>query len=125
MTALAHTGYLAMRHLRNLVRQPWWIAISLAQPIIWLLLYGQLFKRVVELPGFHATSYIGYVTPGIVIMTALFAGGWNGMAIIIEIDRGVIYRFLVPPVSRSAILAGRLVQMGVVNIVQSLILIVL
>jgi len=64
MTFFIHSLFMAQRHLRNLSRQPWWIVISLVQPIVWLLLYGQLFKRVVELPGFNASSYISFVTPG-------------------------------------------------------------
>jgi ABC-2 type transport system permease protein len=54
------------------------------------------------------TNYAPFVTPGIVIMMALFGGGWNGMVIIMEIDQGVMDRFLVSPVSRFAIIAGRL-----------------
>jgi ABC-2 type transport system permease protein len=26
------------------------------QPLVWLLLFGQMFKRVVDLPGFHGGS---------------------------------------------------------------------
>ncbi|HEX8859263.1 MAG TPA: ABC transporter permease, partial [Actinomycetes bacterium] len=65
------------------------ISISLVQPVIWLLLFGQLFKRVVEIPGFAAGSYITFLTPGVVVMTAVFSGGWAGMGVISDIDRGV------------------------------------
>jgi ABC-2 type transport system permease protein len=88
MNALYHSYLLALRHLRQLIRQPWWVAITLVQPIVWLLFYGQLFKRVVELPGFNSDSYITFVTPGVVVMSALFSGGWNGMGILFEIDLG-------------------------------------
>jgi ABC-2 type transport system permease protein len=116
---------MTQRLLRNLSRQPWWIAISLVQPIVWLILYGQLFKRVVELPGFNAGSYISFVTPGVVIMSALFAGGWNGMGVIMDMNQGVMDRLLVSPMNRAAIIIGRILSMSVVTIVQSLILIVL
>jgi ABC-2 type transport system permease protein len=119
LTALRHSWYMTVRHLRALKRQPWWIAISLAQPITYLVLYGQLFKRIVELPGFQAANYVTFVTPGIVIMMALFGGGWNGMTIIFEIDSGLMDRFLVSPVSRIAIIAGRLAQMGIIMMVQA------
>ncbi|HEX5451590.1 MAG TPA: ABC transporter permease, partial [Candidatus Limnocylindrales bacterium] len=76
-TAVAHSWYLTVRSLRNLLRQPWWIAISLAQPVIYLLFFGSLFGKVVEIPGFAATSYITFLTPGVVIMTALFGAGWT------------------------------------------------
>jgi ABC-2 type transport system permease protein len=119
MTMLTHTWFMTVRHLRALIRQPWWIAISLVQPITYLLLYGQVFSRIVELKGFNAPNYVTYVAPGIVIMMALFGGGWNGMGIIMEIDRGVMDRFLVAPLSRAAIIAGRLVQMSIITVVQA------
>ena len=54
--ALADSWFMTVRHLRNLFRQPAWIAISLIQPVVWLLLYGALFRRIVEIPGFGANS---------------------------------------------------------------------
>ena len=125
MTALTHSWYMTVRHLRALKRQPWWLAITFIQPIINLVLYGQLFQRVVDLPGFEAANYVSYVTPGVVIMMALFGGGWNGMGIIFEMDNGVMDRFLVSPVSRAAIIAGRLIQMSILVTIQASILLVL
>ena len=52
MTAVAQSVYMTQRHARVLVRQPWFLAITLAQPIIWLLLFGALFRSVTEIPGF-------------------------------------------------------------------------
>ena len=65
MTALAQSAYLTGRHLRFFLRQPWFIGISLVQPVIWLLLFGALFKNVVQIPGFTVgTSYIDYLVSG-------------------------------------------------------------
>jgi ABC-2 type transport system permease protein len=114
-----------LRHLRALIRQPWYIAFTLLQPVIWLLLYGQLFQKVVELPGFHAVSYIDFLTPGVVIMTALFSSGWTGMGLIRENHRGTLDRFLVSPLHRVALITGRLCQVAFNTIVQSAILLIL
>ena len=122
MTALAQTWFLTARLFRQLLRQPWWIAISLAQPIIWLVLYGQLFQRVVDIPGFGPTSYITFLAPGIVVMSALYGAGWSGMGVIDELERGVIDRLLVAPTSRSAIIGGRLLSGAISPIVQSMML---
>jgi ABC-2 type transport system permease protein len=122
-TIFAHSGFMALRHLRNLMRQPWYIAFTLVQPVIYLLLFGELFKRVVEIPGFGAGSYIVFLTPGIVVMTALFSAGWNGMTIVQDLDRGVMDRFLIAPTSRVALIAGQLIQLAVIVIIQSLIII--
>lgn len=122
---ITDTLFMTQRHFRNLLRQPAWILISLVQPVVWLLLYGALFRRIVEIPGFGAASYIDFLTPGIVVMTCLFSAGWSGMDLIEDIDRGVIDRFLVSPASRSSIIAGRLLQGALVGVIQSVIIVVL
>jgi ABC-2 type transport system permease protein len=114
---------MAGRYLRNLLRQPWYIAFTLIQPMVWLLLFGELFKSVTKIPGFGAVSYIAFLTPGVVVMTALFSGGWSGMSVVEDLDRGVMDRFLVSPVSRASIILGRLVQLAAVTVIQATIVI--
>jgi ABC-2 type transport system permease protein len=121
--AARQTIALTKRLLLALWRQPWFVAIMLVQPLIWLLLFGALFKRVVEIPGFHGGSYIQFLTPGIVIMSALFSAGWQGMAFIDAINRGIMDRFLVSPVWRGALIAASLLQSVVVIVIQSLVII--
>lgn len=120
---LQDSWFMMARWLRALLRQPAWIVITLVQPVIWLLLFGALFEEVVNLPGFGADSYADFLTPGIVVMTALFSAGWAGMGLLNDYQRGILDRFLVTPSSRISILAGPLVQQSLVTIVQSLILI--
>jgi ABC-2 type transport system permease protein len=111
------------RYLRQLYRQPAVIGITLTQPVIWLLLFGALFKKVAELPGFGGGSYITYLTPGVVIMTALFSSSWTGMSFIEDMDTGVMDRFLTAPMPRGALIAASLAYQGVTTIVQSAIII--
>ena len=125
MTVIRHTLYMTLRHLRELWRQPWFVAVTLVQPVIWLLLFGALFKRVIEIPGFQAHSYIAFLAPGIVVMTAMFNSAWSGMALIEDLNRGVTARFLVSPVRREALIAGRILKEAVVVVIQSLIIVVL
>jgi ABC-2 type transport system permease protein len=123
MTTLRQTNYMTVRHLRALWRQPWWIAVTLVQPVIWLLLFGALFKRVVEIPGFEGGSYIEFLAPGVVVMTAFFAAGWSGMPVIEDLDRGVIDRFLMAPTRRGSLIGGRLAYGTVTIVIQSLIIV--
>lgn len=107
MTAIAQTTYVSGRHLRSFLRQPWFIGISLVQPVIWLLLFGALFKSVVLIPGFTtAGTYLDYLVPGVLVMTALFSCGWSGMSIIEDLDRSIMDRLLATPIHRSAIIVG-------------------
>jgi ABC-2 type transport system permease protein len=125
MTLARQTLYMTIRHLRELWRQPWFVAVTLVQPVIWLLLFGALFKKIVEIPGFHGSSYIAFLAPGVVVMTAMFNSAWSGMALIEDLNRGVTARFLVSPVRREALIAGRLVKEAVVVVIQSVIIVAL
>ena len=80
MTPLRQTWQISLRYLRALARQPAFLGIALVQPIIWLLLFGQLFRAVVDIPGFApgSGSDLEFITPGVIVMTALFSSGWAG-----------------------------------------------
>jgi ABC-2 type transport system permease protein len=122
--AASHTFYLFVRVMRNLARQPIWVVFFVIQPLFWLLLYSQLFERVVDLPGFQTTSYIDFIAPGIAIMTAFFSGTWAGMGLIEDLDRGVVERFLATPARRSAIVLSRTLQSAVTATLQALIILI-
>lgn len=121
-TAFANYGQITARYLRAFLRQPYYILGTLVQPIIWLLLFGQLFKRVADLPGFTTGSYIAFLTPGIVVMTAMLSAGWSGTSYVVDMDRGVLDRFLVTPVRRSALIGGELIYQAGLVLLQSLII---
>ena len=125
MNAVRHSRQVTVRYVRALVRQPAWVAISLVQPVIWLLLFGALFKRVADIPGFGGGSYIEFLTPGVVVMTAVLTAGWVGMGFIDDIDRGVMDRLLVSPIWRGALNVGSVVQATISVVVQSLIVVAL
>jgi ABC-2 type transport system permease protein len=123
MTAIAESLYMTQRHTRALLRQPWFVAITLVQPIIWLFLFGQLFKSVTEIPGFSGgASYLDYLMPGVVVMTAMFSSGWSGMGTIEDMERGLMDRFLVGPLHRSALIVGRIVHEGLSLVIQALVI---
>jgi ABC-2 type transport system permease protein len=125
MTAISDTWALTIRDLLRLWRQPWFIAIVLVQPIIWLLLFGALFERIVDIPGFQGGDYKQYLVPGVLVMTAFFSSGWNGMATIDDLDRGVTDRFLVSPVGRLPLILGRVGQNLVQVVLQSVVIVAL
>ena len=64
MRTLRHSWYITLRNLRRFIRQPAWVAITLIQPMIWLLLFGALFKRVVEIPGLQGRLVHRVPDPG-------------------------------------------------------------
>jgi ABC-2 type transport system permease protein len=111
------------RQVVALLRQPWYVAVTLVQPVIWLLLFGALFESVSQIPGFNESSYQSYIAPGIVVMTALFSAGWSGMGMINDMDRGVMDRFLVSPVNRWSLIIGPLAQAALSVAIQAVIIV--
>jgi ABC-2 type transport system permease protein len=118
MNTAAHTWWMVRRQIRNLLREPIWIALLLLQPMIWLLLYGQLFSRVPSLRG-GANTYVEFLLPGIVVMNAFFGGTWAGMSMITDLDRHVIERFLATPASRLSIVFSQVVRSGLIAVLQA------
>lgn len=122
MTAgLQQTWYMMGRQLRNLLREPIWLVLMLVQPMFWLLLYSQLFRRIVDLPGFEGLDYVDFLAPGIVIMTAFFSGTWSGMGMLQDLDRGVLERFLATPTRRSALVFSHVIRNAIQSAIQGLI----
>ena len=111
-TTLRHTWYLTGRKLHAVARQPAFLAVGLVQPVIWLFLFGQLFRKVVDIPGFGpGGSYLAYLIPGIVAMNAME-----------EIDRGTLNRFLVSPARRVALMNANVVEQAVTTTIQTIII---
>jgi len=123
MAALATDSYLlTTRAVRTLTRQPAYLAISLVQPVIWLLLFGSLFRAIVHIPGFPpGTTYLEYITPGVIAMTALFSSGWAGTGYIEDMNLGVMDRLLSSPVRRGALMIGSLAYQALTTVIQTLI----
>lgn len=129
MTLLADTRYLFVRYLKKLVRNPILLFFSLFQPIIFLLLFTQLFSRFSDIPGFIAatgtSNYGQFATAGILLQNAFGSALQSGGSIVQDIDSGYLQKMLVTPVSRYAILLGRLTSDAFRVVIQSVIILVL
>jgi ABC-2 type transport system permease protein len=102
---------LYLRQLKRLSRTPMIIFFSLIQPMIWLVLFGQMFSRITSLPGaaqqFGNVSYLQFFMPAVILQSILFGAGQAGVGIIMDIDSGFLDKLLTTPVNRFAILFGR------------------
>lgn len=111
------------RALRKLSRSPVMIFFSLFMPLVWITLFGQLFSKFADMPGFPTKSYIDYFTAGVVVMTVLTSAFQSGMSIVLDMDSGFLDKLLVAPINRLSILMGRLLTDGVRIIIQASIII--
>jgi ABC-2 type transport system permease protein len=113
---------MVVRQVRNLMREPIWIVLLLVQPMVWLVLYGQLFKNVTKLGGFGTGSYITFLAPAIVVMNGFFGATWSGMSMINDLDHKVVERFLTTPASRLSIVLSQIVRSALTAGIQAVII---
>jgi ABC-2 type transport system permease protein len=113
-------GQITDRWLTNTRRQVWGAAFTLVQPLVWILLFGQVFSSLSTLPGFGDTGYVTFLVPGVLMMTVLYSGAWAGTGYIDDMKSGVMDQLLTAPVARSAIITGQLIQQLVICLVQSI-----
>jgi ABC-2 type transport system permease protein len=94
------------------------VAITLVQAVVWLPLFGSLFRDVARVPGFGEGDYIDYLTPGVATMSVLFSAGWTGIRFIDDMENGVMERLLASPTRRWAIVGGTVAHQAVIVAVQ-------
>lgn len=126
MKFLRDIGNTALRYLKSQIQTPYFLVFSIAQPIFWLVIFGQLFDSLFQLG--NDISYIQYITPGIIVMNVLFDAGYSGMSIVEDIDHGLFGKILVTPTSKGAIVLGSLLasivsillQVGIILVIAAI-----
>ena len=119
------TALVAQRWVVGSLRLPWGLGVTVVQPVIWIVLFGNVFRSVTQVPGFVGGSYLTFLVPGILMMTMLYSGAWAGTGFIDDIGSGVMDRLLSSPVSRSALVAGQLVQQLLSSLLQGVVLLLI
>jgi ABC-2 type transport system permease protein len=126
---LSETYVLYVRAIKRLSRQATVIFFSLIQPLIWLVLFGQMFSNIVRFPGaaedFGNVSYLQFFIPTVILQSILFGSGQSGVGMITDIDSGFLDKLLTTPINRLAILLGRLSGDMTRMVVQMLLVIVI
>ncbi|MBM4463892.1 MAG: ABC transporter permease [Chloroflexi bacterium] len=123
-SVLFDTWYIVLRDLRARIRMPVFIFISLFQPILWLVLFTQIFKSLGNMSGLEGSSYLQFFAPGVIVMTVLFSSAFSGFATLMDMDAGVLAKMMATPVTRVSIITGRVIATVLTGIVQALIVFV-
>jgi ABC-2 type transport system permease protein len=115
---LRDTRLMFIRNLQHTLRNPIFIIVSMFQPLLYLVLFMPLLNGLGGVPGIPAGRTVEVFIPGLLVMQALFGSAFVGFSLIDDIRTGVIERFLVTPVSRPAILLGRVLRDASVLLLQ-------
>jgi ABC-2 type transport system permease protein len=111
---LSDTRTLLHRNLLHAVRYPAMSLSSLLMPLIFLLLFNYAFGKT--LGAGIGGSYINYLTPGLLIMTATSSMVSTAVAVCTDMTEGIVDRLRTMSISRFALLAGHVLG----NVIQTL-----
>lgn len=94
-----------VKHMRHFATNSMEIGGTLGWPLLWVATFGLGMERVVNsttLDG--AGSYLAFITPGIIALTALSGAVNAGMVLLEEKIKGVLKEYFVAPIPRMSIL---------------------
>ena len=113
--------YLWLRQIKKYLRSTARLIGSLAQPIIFLLMFGYGFGG-----SFGAgTNYLDYLAPGIIGMSIIFTAIFAGLEVIWDRQFGFLKETLVAPMSRIDVMIGRTAGAATVATIQGMIVLLI
>lgn len=115
---------IAFRELMRLAMEPTRIVFTLATPLMFLVMFGGGFSRIVGnmAPG---VDFVQFMYPGILAMTVIMPSLFSGLSIVWDREFGFLREILVAPISRAGIVVGKALGGGVLAMSQALLLLVL
>ncbi|HEY7258179.1 MAG TPA: ABC transporter permease [Gaiellales bacterium] len=117
---LADSRVMAARQLRKVLRRPMYVVYLFVQPVIFVLLFRYVFGGAIATGGI---SYVNYLMPGIIAMTAIFGALTTGLGLTEDLAAGVIDRFRSLPIAHSALLIGRTAADLATNVVSMIVMV--
>lgn len=107
--------------VRKLHHDPTDLVTRAIQPVLWLLIFGQVVSQIRAIPTGDIT-YMEFLTPGILAQSVLFISIFYGLSVIWERDLGILQKFLASPTPRTAIVFGKALSAGVRALSQAFII---
>jgi ABC-2 type transport system permease protein len=116
------------RELVRFYRQRSRVVGALGTPLLFWLLIGAGFGgsfRAVEPPGAPSSagvgvSYLGYLFPGTILLIVLFTAIFSTISVIEDRHEGFLLSVLVAPISRSALVLGKVLGGATLALLQGL-----
>lgn len=122
---LHDTWLIFRRDMLGALRNPAWLMIGIMQPLLYLFLFGPLMVNALKAQQVSEVDGWMILTPALVAQLALFGSSFVGFGLLAEFRNGVIERMRVTPVSRVALLLGKVLANALQAVVQAIVIIVL
>ncbi len=114
----------AEAEIRKLRHDPVELMTRAIQPVLWLLIFGQVMNRLRAMPT-GGIPYVDFLAPGILAQSVMFIAIFYGLSAIWERDSGVLVKYLVSPTPRAVLVVGKALGGGVRSLSQAAVIYVL
>jgi ABC-2 type transport system permease protein len=103
------------------------VFIRAIQPILWLLVFGEVMSKVNVMSSAipKGYSYIQFLTPGVLAQSVIFVAIFYGFNMIMDRDMGLLHKLLSTPIPRYSIVLGKTLSAGVRSVIQALVVFIL
>jgi len=122
MNTLAYDTYtIFWREIKRYQKSRSGVLIRLIQPAIWIIVIGNTFsgtQPLIQSVGFQG-DYIEFMTPGVIILTAIFTSIFGGVNTLWDRRYGFMNKALTSPISRSAIALGKMFAISLISALQA------
>jgi ABC-type multidrug transport system permease subunit len=121
LTNLRVTGALGRRSIMQAFRRPQFLAPILLFPSLFLAINVGGAGRAVDLPAFpQVNGFLDFQLAGAMLQSTMLAGVSGAIALAMDIEIGFIDRLFAAPISRAALVLGRLTATGVLGLLSAI-----
>ena len=118
---LSDTYTIFWREMKRYRKSRSGVLIRLIQPVVWIIVIGNTFagtQPLIESVGF-AGKYIEFMTPGVIVLTAIFTSIFGGVNTLWDRRYGFMNKALTSPISRSSIALGKMIAISLISALQA------
>ena len=113
-----------LREIVRFYRQKARVVGVIASPLLFWFVLGSGFAHSFHGGGAGSDQYLGYFFPGAVVMIVLFTAIFSMMSLIQDRNEGFLLSVLAAPVSRSAIVLGKVLGGATLAAIQGIVFLV-
>ncbi|WP_433758047.1 ABC transporter permease [Nocardia sp. CA-135398] len=110
---LADSAIMLRRNFKHIARTPVTVFNAALMPVVMMLIFVYVFGNAFDV----GENYIDYATPGLILLAISYGLSGTAVAVSSDMAKGIINRFKVMDVSRSAVLTGHVAATILTNAV--------